>query len=345
MFWKLLYSAKSPSEHGTLYQLRNVINRRNVVKKPIDNFNACDDFFMTVVISHILVVAIKYLKLKSLLEIPSDDVIPDAENLWMQPKEVRKDVIESTSQKIVEKYVSFKFCDPESSEESEYASDNEVEGSMAGSGTSIEDDDLVKGYARQLLSVGLFYWEYSDSIREGDGERLLRCWRYMLPMFINTGRKNYSIEALRFLYQYTYVLPPRQAVQLLYSRFVNVHGLPGHNIAADLHMEHLNAIAKRCVKALGANKTEAAIQRATKALGTIVPVLNQFDTENSVSIPSGAHKRASAEKDILILITELLNFEVFDKIPGRKHKSFSTINILHKNSHNELYEWINKRLD
>ena len=114
----------------------------------------------------------------------------------------------------------------------------------------------------------------------------------MLPMFINTGRKNYSIEALRFLYQYTYVLPSRQAVQLLCS---NVHGLPGHNIAADLHMEHLNAIAKGCVKALGANKTEAAIQRATKALGTIVPVLNQFDTENSVSIPSGAHKRASTE--------------------------------------------------
>ena len=161
--------------------LRNVINRRNVVKKPIDNFNACDDFFMTVVISHILVVAIKYLKLKSLSEIPSDDVIPDTENLWMQPKEVRKDVIESTSQKIVEKYVSFKFCDPESSEESECASDNEVEGSMAGSRTSIEDDDPVKGYGRQLLSVGLFYWEYSDSIKEGDGERLLRCWRTCCP--------------------------------------------------------------------------------------------------------------------------------------------------------------------
>ena len=109
-----------------------------------------------------------------------------------------------------------------------------------------------------------------------------------------------------------------------------MHGLPDHNIAADLHMEHLNAIAKGCVKALGANKTEAAIQRATKALGKIVPVLNQFDTENSLSIQSGTHKRASTEKDIVILFTELLNFEVFDKIPGRKHKRFSTINILRK---------------
>ena len=75
----------------------------------------------------------------------------------MQPKEVRRDVIESTSQKIVDKFVSFKFCDPESLEESKSASENEVEDSMAGSGTSIEDDvdDLVEGYARQVLSVGL----------------------------------------------------------------------------------------------------------------------------------------------------------------------------------------------
>ena len=84
------------------------------------------------------------------------------------------------------------------------ASDNEVEDSIAGSGTSIEDDDLVEGYARQLLSVG-----FDQSRRWGAVAALLEI---LLPMFINTGRKNYSTEALRFLYQYTYVLPPWQAV-------------------------------------------------------------------------------------------------------------------------------------
>ena len=58
---------------------------------------------------------------------------------------------------------------------------------------------------------------------------------------------------------------------------------------------HGNAIVKGCVMALGTNKTEAAIQLTTKALGTIVPVLDQFDTEKSVSIQTGAHKRASAD--------------------------------------------------
>ena len=102
----------------------------------------------------------------------------------------------------------------------------------------------------------------------------------MLPMFINTGRKNYSIEALRFLYQYTYVLPPRQAVQLLYSRFVNVHGLPGHNIAADLHMEHLNAIAKGCVKALGVNKNRSCHTASNQSIGN-----------NSTSFESIRHRK------------------------------------------------------
>lgn len=32
-----------------LYQLRNVINRKNVVAKPLKDFNACDDFFVLVV--------------------------------------------------------------------------------------------------------------------------------------------------------------------------------------------------------------------------------------------------------------------------------------------------------
>ena len=69
------------------------------------------------------------------------------------------------------------------------------------------------------------------------------------------------------LYQFYYQLPQRQATQLLYSRFVNVSGLPGHNIPTDLHLEHLNAIVKSCVKSLRANKTEEAIKRSAKALG------------------------------------------------------------------------------
>ena len=48
---------KSATEKGTLYQLRNLLNRTNVVANPSKDFNACDDFFQLIVRSHIVVAA------------------------------------------------------------------------------------------------------------------------------------------------------------------------------------------------------------------------------------------------------------------------------------------------
>ena len=60
------------------------------------------------------------------------------------------------------------------------------------------------------------------------------------------------------LLQYSYALSPND---ILWSHFVNVHGRPGKNIAADLHMEHLNRLAKDANRFQGANKTMHAIER------------------------------------------------------------------------------------
>ena len=59
--------------------------------------------------------------------------------------------------------------------------------------------------------------------------------------------------------QHDFKLTPRQSAELLWSRFVNAHGLPGRNIPADLHMEHLNRVCKEAVRGLGVNKTDEAI--------------------------------------------------------------------------------------
>ena len=42
------------------------------------------------------------------------------------------------------------------------------------------EGDRVREYAVQLLRLGCFYQEYSDAIREGDGGRVLHCWKYMI---------------------------------------------------------------------------------------------------------------------------------------------------------------------
>lgn len=48
-------------------------------------------------------------------------------------------------------------------------------------------------------------------------------------------------------------------MQLKWSRMVNVHGRPGKNIAADLHMEHLNRECKSSLSGLGANITDHSV--------------------------------------------------------------------------------------
>ena len=155
--------------------------------------------------------------------------------------------------------------------------------------------------------------EYRDAIKEGDGLRVLRCWHYLLPIFHATGRTSYACEVLNMLYQ-EQILPPRLANQLLWSRFINTHGVRGRNIAGDLYMEHLNRVAKDAIRGLGANKTETSIERVGKTIGTIAPLLQNFDAQNAVQQPSGAHRSAGIKKDLSIIVCELTKNKVFSSI-------------------------------
>ena len=48
VYWSILYKCTSSQEGGTLFQLHNLINRRNVVKDVRNDMNATEDFFETV---------------------------------------------------------------------------------------------------------------------------------------------------------------------------------------------------------------------------------------------------------------------------------------------------------
>ena len=90
------------------------------------------------------------------------------------------------------------------------------------------------------MSLGLLLMEFTDGIREGDGNRNIRCWRYFLPIL-------YSVEAFVLLSQYKFLFTPRMAAQLKWSRTINTHGRIGKNISCDLHMEHSNRDVKTSI--------------------------------------------------------------------------------------------------
>ena len=88
-------------------------------------------------------------------------------------------------------------------------------------------------------------------------------------------------------------------------------------------MEHLNREAKAAVDGLGAMKSQKAIQRTGKVIGTLTSTLDKIYAGNNVPQVSGHHSVRSSETDLCRVINELVKSKVFDTKPERTHKSFS----------------------
>ena len=292
MVWKRLYNTSSGVDKGTLFQLRNLINRRNVVSDVSKDTAACEEFMELITVAHILSAAVHITG------------VPDLEGL-------SKKILSSENHFAAVSSIAKTLC-------------SDVVTLSFAAKPSTGSADCVMEYAKETLSLGLLLLEFNDAIREGDGCRVLRCWKFLFLFFRAAGHKNYCIEAFHLLMQYYYTLTPRCAEQMLWGRFVNSVGGPGHNISGDLHMEHLNRILKDTVSHLGANKTPKSIVRAAKALGPLKDILAEFDKITGVWFTS-KHCRRSEKEDLLKIVAELNQNEVFHYQPGRKHQLFPSM--------------------
>ena len=91
--------------------------------------------------------------MSSVNDTPSTDIFPEAsqDSDSLQRRRILLNAVDT----VMEKYVKFSMTEGEE-----------------------EDDggrDGVCEYAQEVLSLGLLYMEFNDAIREGDGERILRC--------------------------------------------------------------------------------------------------------------------------------------------------------------------------
>ena len=99
--------------------------------------------------------------------------------------------------------------------------------------------DGVYNYSRVLCHYVALTLEFTDARAEGDGERILRCWRIFLLHFHVNGRTKYALEALTLRFQLA-TLNPSLVHQLTWGRFINTHGGIGRNIPRDLFNKHVN---------------------------------------------------------------------------------------------------------
>ena len=307
-----------------MFQLRNLVNRRNVKKDPSDDVNASEDFFTAILDGHILSAAMEVFKMDSLDGEPCVDFFP--QDVFELDTEQKKDILATAVRKIVDKFVNM--CIVHDKDEKR----KEVDG--------------VYEYACEMLTLGLLWLEFTDCIREGDGDRILRCWRYMMVLFKATNHKNYAIEAFTLLTHEKFLQSPRVAQQLKWSRTINTHGKPGKNIPCDLHMEHLNREAKNALMGLGSNITDKAVKRIGRCLGVTVEILDNFDKVNDVPRQSGRHSKRSTKTDVEKIVKQLSETsQVFKEQKGRSHFNFKSFhnNLVRKIPPNDLKQWMSQQ--
>ena len=286
VIWTRLYKHSSSMERGTLYQLKNVLNRSSVKSDPGKNMKACEDFFSIVLSSHVVVAARTILK------------------------ECSKDLtVNELSKAIVGKFVNF-------------LSNNNHGLDMPDKVSNLSSkDDLVYVYACEVISLGLLWHSYHDTIKEGDGERIMTIWKYLLLVFHSSHRKNYTKEAIILLLQHHYLFSERMGAQLVWDRFVNTQGRIGCNVPADLHMEHLNRRFKTVLGNLGANIQPHTIVRASKAIGIVHSIMSTFENQLGKDKDSGKHTVPSAARDTRKVVGVLEEADIF-VTRKRKHDSF-----------------------
>lgn len=202
-------------------------------------------------------------------------------------------------------------------------------------GTS-DTEDRVHNYSRVLCHYGSLVAEFRDACAEGDGERVVQCWRLFLPHFKASGCTKYALEALRLQLQLQ-VLSPNLAHQVMWHRFVNTRGGMGMNIPCDLYNEHVNKEVKIIIQNMGPNLTEKALKRAVRCVSPLQTICKGFDAATHVPTITSAHTRKSEMEDIGKVVKTVLQLRLLEIVGQRHHQCFPKIKM------NPLDHW--KRSD
>ena len=203
MIWQKLYKSSS-RDHGSLSHLFTRLGRLPKVKKPKDDMHACQDALHTVFKGHVVVAACRELGITD----PDEDV---------NDHEIDRSLLKRVTQTVAKNFTVI----PEA-----FLGDP-----LANSG------DGVHSCARVLCHFASLVCLFVDACREGDGERVLRCWKLCMLHFHAERKTKYALEALRLQFQLA-TLQPHLVHQLTWGRFINTHGGKGRNVSCDLHNEH-----------------------------------------------------------------------------------------------------------
>ena len=127
--------------------------------------------------------------------------------------------------------------------------------------------DCIYNYGCFRPAISLLLRDADDAVKEGDGERLVRVWKFLVYFFKLQEHEKYALDGLRLICSMNGLLTPRQAHQLIWNRFAGRKNGQGTRISRELRLEHLNHHGKQQIRALGfSNITDERAQISTQSI-------------------------------------------------------------------------------
>ena len=182
--------------------------------------------------------------------------------------------------------------------------------------------------------------EFTDAIREGDGLRVMRCWRFFLPLFKCSKRKNYSTEACNIIMFYPHDKPNSSCGHDLLTP---MDGLATTYLVTCTCMEHVNRACKTAMSSVGANITVQTLDHVGKCIGSLMKVMSRFDGETDVKEFGGSHSQPKSERDIATIVKQLVEVKLFQPRSGpQTYPSFNKLprSIYMNLKYEALFQWM-----
>ena len=143
-------------------------------------------------------------------------------------------------------------------------------------------------------------------VKESNGARLATLHKELLPYFKSLrGFNSYAIEMLISIVQNDIFLLEAQAHQCIWASTANWRGGPGKNVEIDILQENRNRDIKKEIQEMGANKTDKAIERSSRASGGMRQTVQNFDHQVNRDVHSSSNSHRSSATDEAKVIADL----------------------------------------
>ena len=180
-----------------------------------------------------------------------------------------------------------------------------------------DDQDYLQNYSKNAQALCYIVENFQDARKYGDGDRVIRLYKFLLIHFEIDDRSKYAYQSLHLLAQIIHLLPRSLAFELKWNRFVNTQGKVDTYVELDRHLEHLNKYVKTDLKQFQGKITDKSVARCSRSYFKIQRIIDQTDKQLYFIPASGRHSCVSWEDDVKQLGEQLNRADIFHFEPGQ----------------------------